>query len=72
MYPCMWFEVTPRAWSCGVGTYEVSADYMEVFREHLRNGPEGFKKGSEVGARHGSSARRRVLQAPEIRLPRRT
>lgn len=30
MYPCMWFEVTPQAWSCGVGTYEVSADYMEV------------------------------------------
>ena len=24
MYPCMWFEVTPQAWSCGVGTYEVS------------------------------------------------
>ena len=43
MYPCMWFEVTPQAWSCGVGSYEVSADYMEVFREHLRNDPERFK-----------------------------
>lgn len=69
MYPCMWFEVTPSAWSCGVGTFETSADYMEVFREHLRNDPQGFKKGSKVGARHGSSARRRVLQAPETRLP---
>ena len=44
MYPCMWFEVTPQAWSCGVGTYEVSADYMEVFREHLRNDPEASKR----------------------------
>lgn len=41
-YPCMWFEVTPAMWSCGVGTYAATPDFMEKFREHLRAEPQRF------------------------------
>ncbi len=41
-YPCMWFEVTPNGWSCGVGTYDAAPDYMEKFRERMRAEPKRF------------------------------
>ena len=65
MYPCMWFEVTPSAWSCGVGTFETSADYMEVFREHLRNDPQGFKKAARSALGTGA-----VLDAECYKRPK--
>ncbi len=63
MYPCMWFEVTPRAWSCGVGTYEARADLMEAFRERLRNEPDRFREAvrqaENVGAVYDAELYRR-------------
>ena len=69
MYPCMWFEVTPQAWSCGVGTYEVSADYMEVFREHLRNDPEGFKKAVKSALSTGAMLDAECYKRPKPDCP---
>ena len=69
MYPCMWFEVTPRAWSGGVGTYEVSADYMEVFREHLRNDPEGFKKAVKSALSTGAMLDAECYKRPKPDCP---
>ena len=45
MYPCMWFEVTPSAWSCGVGTFETSADCEMTRRASKR--PQGRRSARE-------------------------
>ena len=52
MYPCMWFEVTPQAWSCGVGTYEVSETIWR-FSESICEMTLRASKGCEIGSFNG-------------------
>ena len=39
-YPCMWFEVTPTAYSYGVGFFGDEPGLMAEFRKHLRENSE--------------------------------
>ncbi len=63
MYPCMWFEVTPQAWVCGVGTYDAPADLMEIFRRHLVERKDEFLSAVEsaqsAGARYSAELYKR-------------
>ncbi|MBQ2775039.1 MAG: DUF2461 domain-containing protein [Clostridia bacterium] len=63
MYPCMWFEVTPKSWFCGVGNYDAPAELMEIFRRHLVERKDEFfeavKSAESTGARYRAELYRR-------------
>lgn len=42
--PCMWFEVTPGGWSCGVGIFRGDATFMEWYRKTILENQKEFKK----------------------------
>lgn len=42
IYPCMWFEVKPDGWYCGVGQYDTPAELMGIFRKNLEDRKEEF------------------------------
>ena len=53
-YPCMWFEVTPREYSMGVGFYGDEAGLLETFRKNLRERPEEFTNAADLCKKVGS------------------
>ena len=42
--PCMWFEFYPQCYSYGVGTFRTDAQYLECFRQTLKENQKMFKK----------------------------
>lgn len=54
-YPCMWFEVTPREYSLGVGFFGNEAGLMELFRKALRENPSDFLKAAEECKKAGAN-----------------
>lgn len=42
--PCFFFEITPNAYSYGMGFYTAAPHTMELFRESIDNSPNEFKK----------------------------
>ncbi len=53
-YPCMWFEVTPRDYSMGIGFYGDEAGLLETYRKALRERPEEFRDAAEKCKMSGS------------------
>ena len=53
-YPCMWFEVTPREYSMGVGFYGDEAGLLETYRKNLRERPYEFKEAADLCKKAGS------------------
>lgn len=53
-YPCMWFEVTPREYSLGVGFFGNEPRLMELFRKALRENPSDFLKAAEKCKKAGA------------------
>lgn len=53
-YPCMWFEVTPREYSLGVGFYGDEPGLLETFRKALRERPEEFRDAADKCKMTGS------------------
>ncbi len=59
-YPCMWFEVSPREYSMGVGFFGNASGLMEIYRKALKEKPEEFiqaaikceKAGAYLSANH--------------------
>ena len=43
-YPCMWFEVTPRNFSFGVGFFGSTPALMSTMREKMRETPQDYIK----------------------------
>lgn len=60
MYPCMWFEVTPGAWSCRRNIRSLGGLYGGFQRASAKR-PRGLQKGCKIGSFNGSRARYRVL-----------
>ncbi len=63
-YPCMWFEVTPRDYSMGVGFYGDEPGLLETFRKNLRERPEEFKKTADNCVKIGSVFFKRQYKRP--------
>ena len=42
--PCMWFEVMPGGWTCGVGIFNSDPTFMSVYREMILEYPREFKR----------------------------
>ncbi|MBQ2847413.1 MAG: DUF2461 domain-containing protein [Clostridia bacterium] len=63
-YPCMWFEVTPREYSLGVGFYGDELGLLETFRKNLRERPEEFKKAADLCKKSGSVFFKRQYKRP--------
>ena len=53
-YPCMWFEVTPREYSMGVGFYGDEAGLLETYRKNLRERADEFKDAADLCKKAGS------------------
>ena len=51
----MWFEVTPREYSMGVGFYGDEAGLLETFRKNLREKPEEFAEAADLCKKVGST-----------------
>ncbi len=41
--PCMWFEYFPDCYSYGIGMFRTDADYLDCFREILRENQQEFR-----------------------------
>lgn len=63
-YPCMWFEVTPREYSMGIGFYGDESGLLETFRKNLRERPEEFKKAADKCVKSGSVFFNRKYKRP--------
>ncbi len=63
-YPCMWFEVTPREYSLGVGFYGDESGLMETYRKALRERPEEFKKAVKSCLKVGAMFSSRKYKRP--------
>ena len=63
-YPCMWFEVTPRDYSLGVGFYGDEPGLLEAFRKALRERPEEFRKAADKCVKSGSVFFKRQYKRP--------
>ncbi len=63
-YPCMWFEVTPREYSLGVGFYGDEPGLLETFRKNLRERPEEFRKAADKCVKIGSVFFKRQYKRP--------
>lgn len=63
-YPCMWFEVTPREYSMGVGFYGDEPGLLETFRKNLREKPEEFREAADLCKKAGSVFFKRQYKRP--------
>lgn len=63
-YPCMWFEVTPRDYSMGVGFYGDEPGLLETFRKNLRERPDEFKEAADLCKKAGSYFFKRQYKRP--------
>lgn len=63
-YPCMWFEVTPREYSAGVGFYGDEPGLLETFRKNLRERPDEFKSAADSCKKSGSHFFKRQYKRP--------
>ncbi|MBQ8762897.1 MAG: DUF2461 domain-containing protein [Clostridia bacterium] len=63
-YPCMWFEVTPREYTLGVGFYGDEPGLLETFRKKLRERPEEFRDAAEKCKTVGSYFFKRQYKRP--------
>lgn len=68
-YPCMWFEVTPREYSMGIGFYGDEPGLLETFRKNLRERPEEFRKAAEKCKLTGSYFMKRQYKRPFADCP---
>ncbi len=68
-YPCMWFEVTPREYSMGVGFYGDEAGLLETFRKNLREKPEEFAEAAGLCKKAGSTFFSRKYKRPFAGCP---
>ena len=53
-YPAFWFEITPAAYSMGVGMFMAPPAQMNLFRRHLRERGAEFRKAAAKCAKNGS------------------
>lgn len=63
-YPCMWFEVTPREYTMGVGFYGDEPGLLETFRKNLRERPDEFRKAADMCVKVGSYFMKRQYKRP--------
>ena len=42
-FPCMWFEVQPGGWSCGIGMFNSDPTFMAAFRDVVLRYPNELK-----------------------------
>ena len=63
-YPCMWFEVTPREYTMGVGFYGDEPGLLETFRKNLREKPAEFAKAADLCKMTGSVFMKRQYKRP--------
>ncbi len=63
-YPCMWFEVTPREYTLGVGFYGDESGLMEAYRKALRERPEEFKEAVDSCLKVGALFSSRKYKRP--------
>ena len=63
-YPCMWFEVTPREYTMGVGFYGDEPGLLETFRKNLRERPDEFADAAEKCKLAGSCFFNRQYKRP--------
>lgn len=63
-YPCMWFEVTPRDYTMGVGFFGDEPGLLETFRKHLRERPAEFKKAADMCIKAGSYLMKNSYKRP--------
>ena len=68
-YPCMWFEVTPRDYSMGIGFYGDEAGLLETYRKALRERPDEFKEAAEKCKMSGSQFFNRKYKRPFPHCP---
>ncbi len=74
-YPCMWFEVSPTAYSGGVGVYDAPPALMEFFRRRLTEKPAEFLKAAAAAEGAGAvyhcrSYKKEKPGCPDERLTR--
>lgn len=54
-HPCMWFEITPKGYSYGVSSFDITPRYMDLYRKALIEHPKEFldaaRKAEEKGAK---------------------
>jgi hypothetical protein len=60
----MWFEVTPREYSMGVGFYGDEPGLLETFRKNLRERPDEFKNAADSCKKAGSYFFKRQYKRP--------
>lgn len=53
-FPCMWFEVAQNGYSGGVGTYDASPRFMELYREEIVSRPDDFYDAVILAERAGA------------------
>ena len=41
-FPCMWFEVQPGGWSCGIGIFNSDPKFMSFYRDVILEYPDEF------------------------------
>ena len=70
MYPCMWFEVTPQSWFCGVGTYDAPAGLMEVFRSNIVRREDEFSAAAESALSIGAEYSAELYKRPKPGCPK--
>ncbi len=63
-YPCMWFEITPRDYSLGVGFYGDEPGLLETFRKALRERPEEFREAADKCKKCGSVSFKKQYKRP--------
>ena len=63
-YPCMWFEVTPRDYSLGVGFYGDEPGLLETFRKNLRERPDELRDAADKCIKCGSVFFKRQYKRP--------
>ncbi len=63
-YPCMWFEVTPREYTLGVGFYGDESGLMATYRKALRERPDEFKKAVKSCLKAGAMFSSRKYKRP--------
>ena len=53
-FPCMWFEVQPGGWSCGVGIFNSDPTFMGCYRETILQYPKEFERAVKSVLKSGA------------------
>lgn len=69
VYPCMWFEVKPDSWYCGVGHYDAPADLMALTRKNLIERKDEFLKAVNSVTKTGAQYCAQLYKRPKENCP---